>query len=120
MRVTLLTTLLVPGFVAAASAQPASRFEIGPVVRLDNVFVEGDASGGTTVAGVVTTFWISKAYGVETELTRASSRIERSYEGWFISYAQDPNAAPEEIERLAPIARRTLGYVPGVGWSADT
>ena len=108
MRLIFLTTLLAPGFVTAVSAQPASRFEIGPVVRLDNVFIEGDASGGTTAAGVVTTFRISKAYGVEAELTRASNRIERSYDGWFISYARDPNATPEQIERLAPIARRSL------------
>jgi hypothetical protein len=88
------------------------------VVRLDEVFIEGGAHGSTTAAGVVTSFRISKTYGVEAELTRALNRIERSYEGRFISYTQDPDATLQEIERLAPIARRSLAYVPGVGWSA--
>ena len=118
MRLTLLTTLLVSGVAPAAVAQPASRFELGPVLRFDKVFIQGDASGGTVVAGVVTSFRISKSYGLEAELTQASNRIERSYQGWFISYAQGPNATREEIERLAPMARRSLGYTPGVGWSA--
>jgi len=98
--------------------QSASRLEVGPLVRLDQVFMEGDARGSTTVAGVVTSFRISKTYGVEAELTRALNRIERSYEARFISYMQDPDATLEEIERLAPIARRSLAYVPGLGWSA--
>lgn len=78
------------------------------------MFIEGDVSGGTAVAGVVTSFWILKTYGVEAELTWASNRIAREYEGWFISYTEDPNATREEIERLASIARRSLGYVPGL------
>jgi hypothetical protein len=118
MRLILLTTSLVLEFVTAALGQPVPQFEIGPVVRLDGVFVEGRASGGTAVAGVVTTFRISKTYGVEAELTQAWNRIERSYEGWFISYAEGPNATREEIERLAPILRRSLGYTPQLGGSA--
>jgi hypothetical protein len=117
MRLILLTAGLVLGFVTGAAGQ-TPRFELGPVVRLDQVFIEGGAGGGTTTAGVVANFRISKTYGVEAELTTASNRIERSYEGWFISYAKGPNASREEIERLAPTARRSLGYVPGVGWSA--
>lgn len=117
MRPIVLTVLFITGFVTAASAQPAPRFAFGPVVRLDHVFVEGGASGGTAVAGVVTSFRISRTFGVEAELTSASNRIDRSYEGWFISYAEGPNLTREEIERLAPVARRSLGYAPGVGWS---
>jgi hypothetical protein len=118
MRLILLTTSLVLEFVTAALGQPVPKFEIGPVVRLDGVFVEGGASGGTTVVGVVTSFKISKTYGVEAELTQAWNRIERSYEGWFFSYAVDPNATREEIERMAPILRRSLGYTPQLGGSA--
>ena len=88
------------------------------MLRLDEVFVEGDASGTTTVAGAVATVRLSKTYAVEGEITQASGRIERSYEGWFVSYATDPNASREEIERLAPTARRSLGYEPGIGGSA--
>ena len=112
MRLILLTTSLVLGVVAPALCQPASRFELGPVFRVDTVFIEGGASGGTPATGVATTFKISKAYGVEAELTRAWHRIERSYEGWFVSYVQGPNPTRQEIERLAPIARRSLGYAP--------
>ena len=109
---------LLLGVVAAAAGQPASRVELGPVVRHDHVFIEGGAGGGIPVAGVVTRVRLSRRYGVEAELTQAWQRIARSYEGWFISYAEGPDLTPEEIERLAPIVRRSLGYVPGVGAAA--
>ena len=86
MRHTLLSTLIVLGTVTAAGAQPTSRFEVGPVMRLDHVYVEGGASGRTTVAGLATTFRITKSYAVEVEVTQAANRIERSYEGTFVSY----------------------------------
>ena len=117
MRLILLTTVLLLGVVHGALAQAASRFELGPLWRVDRVFIEGDASGSTVVAGIVSGYRISPTYGVEADLTWAANRIERSYEGWFISYAAQ-NATREEIERLAPVARRSLGYQPGVGWSA--
>jgi len=118
MRLTLLTTSLALGCVAAASAQSLARFEVGPVMRLEKVFVEGDGTGNTTVAGLVTTFNISKSYGVEVEVTQAAGRIERSYEGTFISYYPGTDPSRENFERFAPIARRTLGYDAGLGWSA--
>ena len=116
MRLTVLTALLVLGFVDVAMAQPASRIEIGPVLRFDRVAIEGGAGGSTTVAGAVATFRTSKILGLEAEVTQASGRIERSYEGWFISYVTTPNPTREEIERMAPTARRSLGYEPGLGW----
>jgi len=61
---------------------------------------------------------LSKRYAVDAEITQASGLIERSYEGWFVSYATNPSATREEIEHLAPIARRSLGYAPGFGWTA--
>lgn len=118
MRLMLLTTSIVLGFVTGAFGQPVARFELGPVVRFDKVFIEGGASGGMRVAGVATRVMISRTYGVEAELTQASNRVARSYEGRFISYAQGPNASREEIERLAPVVRRALGYAPGTGGSA--
>jgi hypothetical protein len=117
MRLTVLTMVILAGCAASAGAQ-TSRFEIGPVVRVDKAFIEADATGSYAVGGVATRFMFSRAFGVEGEITGASSRIERSYEGWFISYVNTPNPSREEIEALAPTARRSLGYAPGLGWSA--
>ena len=117
MRLFAVTLWLALWPVAAAHGQSASRFELGLVARLDRMLIEGGASGGTGVAGVAASYRLWKEYGVEAELTGASNEVERSYEGWFISYAQGPNLTREEIERLAPIARRSLGYTPGLGWS---
>lgn len=114
----LLATSLVLGFAAAVSAQPAPRFELGPVVRADAVFIEGDARGGSAVGGVAASVRISKRYGLEGELTRAWNRIDKQYEGWFVSYAEGPNATREEIERLAPILRKSSGYAPQFGGAA--
>jgi hypothetical protein len=118
MRLTLLTTSLALGCVAAASAQSLARFEVGPVMRLEKVFVEGNVTGNTTVAGLVTTFNISKSCGVEVEVTQAAGRIENSYEGRLISYYPGTDLSRENFERFAPVSRRTLGYDPGLGWSA--
>jgi hypothetical protein len=115
MRVMLFIVSFVLGSAGVCLAQPASRVEIGPVVRLDWVHIDGEASGGTRVSGMFARAMISKSYGLEAEVTHASDRVERSYQGWFISYNQDPKATREEIERLAPIARRTLSYAPGTG-----
>ena len=118
MRFTFLAPLIVLGTVTAAAAQPTSRFEVGPVMRLEKVFIEGDASGNTTVAGLATTVKISKSYAVEFEVTQAANRIDRSYEGTFVSYYPGTNLTRENFERFAPVARRSLGYTPGLGGSA--
>jgi hypothetical protein len=112
---TLLTTSLLLLGAATAAAQSPSRFTLGPLVRLDRVSIDGDTTGTTPVAGVAASVRVSKAIAVEGELTGAARDIVRSYEGWFISYAEGPNASREEIERLAPTARRTLDYEPGLG-----
>ena len=117
MRLTILTAWLLALSAISASAQ-ASRFEVGPVVRVEKAFIEGDATGTSGVGGVAGRWMISRTFGVEGEITQASNRIERSYEGWFISYVETPNPSREEIERMAPTARRSLGYAPGTGWSA--
>jgi hypothetical protein len=116
MRETLLAAVIVLAAVTSAVGQ-TSRFEIGPVVRLDRIFIEGGASGTTAAAGAAATWRFSKAFAIEAEMTQAARQVERSYEGRFVSYATSPNASREEIERLAPIARRSLAYVPGVGGS---
>ena len=118
MRPTMLTALLVLGFVNGASAQPASRFEVGPVVRLDKVAIEGGVGGRTAVTGAIATYKLSKTYAVEAEVTQASGRFERSREGWFISYVTTPNPTREDIERAAPTVLISRGYTPGIGWSA--
>src|SRR6188768_2715211 len=105
MRETLLIVSFVLGAAGVCLGQPASRLEVGPVVRLDRVHIDDGASGSTRVAGMFARAMVSKSYGLEVEVTQASNRIERSYEGRFISYAQDPNATREEIERLAPVLR---------------
>jgi hypothetical protein len=116
MRLTLLTPLLVLAAGTAAFSQPASRFEIGPVVRLDKVSMEGGASGSTTVAGVVTTFKISKTYGVEVEVHRRRIGLTEATKAGSFPMSR-AGRRREEIERLAPIVRRSLGVMPGVGWS---
>ena len=112
---TLLTTSLLLLGAATAAAQPPSRFTLGPVARLDRVSIDGHTTGTTPVAGVAASVRVSKAIAVEGELTGAAQDIARSYEGWFISYAQGPNVSREEAERLAPTARRRLDYEPGAG-----
>ncbi len=114
MRGTLLTTSLLLLGTASAAAQSSSRFTLGPVARLDRVSIDGHTTGTTPVVGVAASVRISKAIAVEGELTGAARDVVRSYEGSFISYARQ-NASREEIERLAPTARRTLDYEPGLG-----
>lgn len=114
MRTTLPFVLAVAGFSSIASAQTASRFEIGPLARLDRVYIEGNLSGSVPVAGITARVRLWKGLGVEGEMTWANGGMERSYEGWFVSFA-GRDASREEIERLAPTARRTLGYHPGGG-----
>lgn len=116
MRPIMMAAVVVLGTVTCASAQPA-RLTLGPVTRIDRVSMEAGAGGTTMVAGLRAGGRIAGIFSLEAELTQARNRIERSYEGWFISYAAGPNATREEIEALAPTARRTLGYAPGTGWS---
>ncbi len=116
MRTFWVTTALVLGSVPVAFAQPSPRFDVGPVVRADRVMVESGLTTVMPVIGLVGSVRFSKTWGMEGEITQASGSFSRSYEGWFVSYAP-PNSTRAEIERLAPTARRTLGYVPGVGGS---
>jgi hypothetical protein len=115
---TLLTTSLLLMGAATAAAQSPSRFSLGPVARIDRVWLDGDTVGETPVAGVAAGVRVSRAIAVEGELTGSAWDIGRSYEGWFISYAQGPNTSREEVVRLAPTARRILDYEPGTGISA--
>ena len=104
--------------VAEASAQELPRLEVGPIARLDRVSFEGGAGGGIVAAGFAGSVRLWRGLGVEAEVSQARGEIGRSYEGWFISYTQDRNASRAEVEAMAPTARRTLGYAPGLGWSA--
>jgi hypothetical protein len=101
-----------------AAAQSEPRFEVGPLVRVDSLYFEGGTTGAIASGGAAATVRVTNRLAVEAELTRGTGRVERSYEGWFVSYVTTPNPTREEIERLAPTARRTLGYEAGTGWSA--
>lgn len=116
MRVLIIGVILATTGASGALAQ--GRVVVGPVVRVDQVYVEGGASGSTAVAGLGASVTLSRLFALDGEITWATNPIERSYEGRFISYADGPNASREEIERLAPVARRSLGYEPGLGWAA--
>lgn len=117
MRQIILPALFAVTLAASVSAQDLPRFEVGPVARLDRVSIEGRAGGATVAAGLAASVRLWRGLGIEAEVTQASREISRSYEGWFISYTQDRNATRAEIEAMAPTARRTLGYAPGLGWS---
>jgi len=117
MRPMILQAALAITVAASASAQELPRFEVGPVARLDRVWLEGGAGGSTVAAGLAATVRLWRGLGIEAEVTQASREIGRSYEGRFISYTQDRNATRAEIEAMAPTARRTLGYAPGLGSS---
>lgn len=97
-----------------AFAQQAPRFEFGPIVRVDRVRVEGDLVSSMPTMGVGMSVRVLKSLSVEAEMTRAEGPFERDYSGWFRSWAPQ-GASREEIERLAPTARRDLRYVPGWG-----
>lgn len=114
MRAVFMSAVLLAVFASSAPGQIRNRVEIGTVVRSDWLFVEAGGTGQSSVAGIVAGVALSARLGLEGELTAAAGGVTRSYEGWFISYAP-PNATREEIERLAPIARRTLRYRPGAG-----
>jgi hypothetical protein len=114
----LLTASLLLMGAATAAAQSPARFTLGPVARIDRVWLDGHTVGETPVAGLAASVRVSTAIALEGELTGAAWDIARSYEGWFISYAQGPNASREEIERLAPKARRRMDYEPGTGLAA--
>jgi hypothetical protein len=119
MRTTLLITLLLFGSATSAAAQtPPSRFAVTAVSRIDHVYVDGHTNGTTPVAGVAASVRVSRAIAIEGELTGATREIARSYEGTFVSYAPPGSASREEFERFAPIARRTLAYVPHLGGAA--
>lgn len=126
MRTTLLMTLLLLGSAMPAAAQepslppppPPSRFAVTGVVRIDHVYVDGHTEGTTPVAGVAASVRISRAIAIEGELTGATRDIARSYEGTFVSYAPPGSTSREAFERFAPVARRTLAYVPRLGGAA--
>ena len=118
MRQAALVAVLAVGSPSAGLAQGSSRFQLGPVARIDNVSLEAGAGSAVFAGGASAEFRIARSFAIEAEITRAARDIGRSYEGWFVSFNRDPNATRGEIEALAPTARRTLGYAPGLGWAA--
>jgi len=130
MRTTLLITSLLLGSATAVisaaaqapspppSSSPPSRFALAAVARIDHVYMDGHTDGTTPVGGVAANVRVSHAITIEGELTGATREIARSYEGTFVSYAPPGSSSREEFERFAPIARRTLAYVPHLGGAA--
>jgi hypothetical protein len=124
MRTTLLLTSLLLASATSAAGQapsappPLSRFAVAAVARIDHVYVDGHTDGTTPVGGVAASVRVSRAIAIEGELTGATGEIARSYEGTFVSYAPPGSNSREAFERFAPIARRTLAYVPHLGGAA--
>jgi hypothetical protein len=122
MRTTLLITSLLFASATSAAAQTPppspSRFAVSAVARIDHVYVDGHTDGTTPVGGVAASVRVSRAIAIEGELTGATREIARSYEGTFVSYAPAGSTSREEFERFAPIARRTLAYIPHLGGAA--
>lgn len=87
-----------------ARAQQPPRVEVGPLVRVDHVRVEGDLAGPMTTAGVGMSVRVTKSVSLETEVTRASGPLERSDTGTFVGF-----------DGVFPTARRDLRYEPGWG-----
>jgi hypothetical protein len=116
MRV-VLTVVVVLALANRAAAQSDARFELGPVVRVDGLYFEGGTTGTIVSGGAAASLRITNRLAVEGDVTQSTGRVERSYEGWFVSYVTTRNPTREEIERFAPTARRTLGYEAGTGWS---
>jgi hypothetical protein len=115
MRI-LLAAVAMLGLSTAASAQVSPRVELGPMVRFDSLYFEGGTTGTIGSGGISARVRATNRLAIEAELTQGAGRVERSYEGWFVSYVTTPNPTREEIERFAPTARRTLGYEAGIGW----
>jgi hypothetical protein len=113
-----LTSVFLLAAATPAWSQDHGRLQIGTVIRAERVFAEAGAGGTVPIAGVAAVIRLSRSSSAEVEVTRAGGVFARSYEGWFISYATNPNATREEIEAAAPTARRTDRYDPGIGWSA--
>jgi hypothetical protein len=107
---------VILGLAANASAQVAPRFELGPVARVDGLYFEGGTTGTIGVLGMSGRVRVSDRLAIEGEVTHGTGRVERSYEGWFVSYVTTPNPSRDEVERFAPTARRTLGHEAGGGW----
>src|SRR5262245_61150335 len=108
-----LTAVVVLILANSAAAQSEPRFELGPVMRVDSLYFEGGATNAIASGGAAATVRLTNRLAVEGQLTQGMGRVERSYEGWFVSYVTTPNPTREEIERFAPTARRTLGYEAG-------
>lgn len=96
--------LMITLCAVEAAAQPAPRFEAGPLVRVDRVRVEGDLVEPMVTAGASGAVRLLESLWVEGEITRAFGVMERSYSGTFVSF-----------DGLAPTARRDLRYAPGWG-----
>jgi len=115
MRSLWLSAALVLFAATTALAQTASRFVVGPVVRVDKVRVQGGVSSVMPVFGAIASMRLSKIFGVEGEITQAGGReLVHSYEGVSETFAP-LDSTLQEKERLGVHARWRFGYRPGLG-----
>lgn len=117
MMTKFLSVLVMALCASEASAQVAPSLEVGAIVRVDRVQVEGDLAGPMAVAGVSVRQRVRKSLSIEGEITRANGTLSRHYSGSFVSFAP-AGSSPADVERLAPTARRDRHYVPGWGGGA--
>ncbi len=113
MRHVLLLIIVLCGGVASASAQVSERLDVSAIARTDRVSFEGNQYARLPVTGVGVSYRVWRDMRIEGEVTRASGRSRRSYEGDFFSFA----TTREDYDRLAVIARRTTINRPGLGFA---
>ena len=116
MRHALLLALVWLTGTRDASAQPGGRIEIDAIIRTDRVSFEGHQNARLPVVGAGVSYRLWRGMRIEAEITSASGRAARTYEGDFMSYA-GPGATREEFQRMAVIARRTTINTPGLGFA---
>lgn len=114
----LLVSRTIPAMAQSPGLTPSpGRVALGPVAQISQASFDGHTRGRLAVAGVAASVRLTRALAIEGEVTSPGREIARSDEGTFIAYIPSPSPNPDraEFERWAPIARRTLGYAPGLG-----
>jgi hypothetical protein len=115
MRGTLLTTCLVLMAVTAA-AQSSPRFALGPVARVDRLWLDGHTTGTTPVAGVSASVRLSTVMAVEGEMTGATHDIRGRHGGRSFDY--EPGTGVAGMIVVRPVTRTRLGVAARIGGSA--
>jgi hypothetical protein len=106
--------LIVTAVPALATPQTTTKFDVGPVVRAEQIGVEG-VTQVMAVFGVAASARLSRIWGLEGEIAQSDGReFSHSREGISESFAP-AGATWAEVERLGVLARWRYGYRPGLG-----